>query len=59
MRIHDGFEKDQTPNKLAYVTVEKSLVEKELKLPTIYVILDEKVDSEKGCCNGFYFMKKI
>ena len=48
MRIHDGFEKDQTSNKLAYVTVEKSLVEKELKLPTIYVILDEKVDFGEG-----------
>ena len=48
MRIHDGFEKDPTSNKLADVTVEKSLVEKELKLPTIYVILDEKVDFGEG-----------
>ena len=44
VRFYDGCEKDLTLNQITTVTVEKRLVTKEAKVPTIYVIPENNID---------------
>ena len=44
VRFHDGCANDLTLNQITTVTVEKRLVTKEAKVPTIYVIPENNID---------------
>ena len=44
VRFYDGCEKDLALNQITTVTVEKRLVTKEAKVPTIYVIPENNID---------------
>ena len=56
VRFQDGCNKDMTPNQLTRVTLDEIPVTGEAEFPTIYSILDEKVDLEKGYYHGVYIL---
>ena len=54
VRFQYGCEKYITFNQTTIVIVEKSPVNEESKMPTIYVTPDENIHLEKGYYNGVY-----
>ena len=51
-----GFEKYLTSNKLTIMTADRIPFTKEAEGPTISVITDETIDSDKGYYHGVYFL---
>ena len=56
VRFKDGCDNYMTPNQLTRVTLDEIPVTGEADFPTIYSILDEKVDLEKGSYHGVYIL---
>ena len=57
VRFQDGCKKNLTSNQLTAVTAQKIPMYQEPEVPTISVIPDNTVDSEKGWYHGVYAMQ--